>query len=403
MESLSFIYGPSDFFLAKACKARCLLAEWYSEGSFGIPTHMKTHTDGKYAAVSLGMPKHTIATSCLRLTSIRSKKPAETSRRLPRRSRGCRLGIPKLTALRFCSYNREETVNSIRLLELRVPSHAATGGEALLGCQFDLQGDLLYSVSWYKDDKMFFRYKPGNGNTMSFPTKGITIDMTRSSSDVVTLVNLTTDSAGLYRCEVAGEKPRFDTAAAEKYITINILPKSSPQLSGMRSHYNFGQLVTVNCTSPASQPEAQLVWLINNRPVSKKQLLGPWKRVVDDPPDTTETTFGLRFRVAEKHFVNDIMELKCQSTIAPLYQREKVHRVLKPGTRPTTPEPVFSTDPLEPEDFKQISDNTFLWVLPQDTTVASPSNGNSVWRRKFFPIQFITFLFQLKISYTLFL
>lgn len=45
--------------------------------------------------------------------------------------------------------------------------------------------------------------------------------MTRSSSDVVTLVNLSTDSAGLYRCEVAGEKPRFDTAAAEKYITIN--------------------------------------------------------------------------------------------------------------------------------------------------------------------------------------
>lgn len=45
--------------------------------------------------------------------------------------------------------------------------------------------------------------------------------MTRSSSDVVTLVNLTTDSAGLYRCEVAGEKPRFETAAQEKYITIN--------------------------------------------------------------------------------------------------------------------------------------------------------------------------------------
>lgn len=74
--------------------------------------------------------------------------------------------------------------------------------------------------------------------------------------------------------------------------------------------YNFGQMVTVNCTSLASRPEAQLNWLVNNRPVSKIQLIGPWKRAVDDPPDTTETTLGLRFKVAEKHFVNDIMELK---------------------------------------------------------------------------------------------
>lgn len=45
--------------------------------------------------------------------------------------------------------------------------------------------------------------------------------MTRSTRDAVILVNLTTDSEGLYRCEIAGEKPRFETAAEEKYITIN--------------------------------------------------------------------------------------------------------------------------------------------------------------------------------------
>lgn len=78
----------------------------------------------------------------------------------------------------------------------------------------------------------------------------------------------------------------------------------------MRYHYSVGQLVTLNCTSPASQPEAQLTWLINNHPVSKRKLLGPWKRVADDPPGTIETTLGLRFKVTEKHFVNDIMELK---------------------------------------------------------------------------------------------
>lgn len=62
-----------------------------------------------------------------------------------------------------------------------MPSHAAAGGEALLGCQFDLQGDLLYSVSWYKDDKMFYRYKPGNRNAMDFPGKGISVDVSNNN------------------------------------------------------------------------------------------------------------------------------------------------------------------------------------------------------------------------------
>lgn len=78
--------------------------------------------------------------------------------------------------------------------------------------------------------------------------------------------------------------------------------------------------MTVNCTSPASQPEAQLAWLINNRPVSKKHLTGPWKRFVDDPPETTETTLGIRFKVTEKHFVNNIMELKV-IVIFPAYEK----------------------------------------------------------------------------------
>lgn len=76
------------------------------------------------------------------------------------------------------------------------------------------------------------------------------------------------------------------------------------------------------------------------------------------------------------------MYFQCQSTIAPLYQQETVHKVLKPDTRPITPEPLYPTEFLESEDFKEPhheSDHTFLWVLPTDTTAASTSSGNSTY------------------------
>jgi len=41
-----------------------------------------------------------------------------------------------------------------------VPSHKFLGDSAALVCQFDLEGEALYSVKWYKDHYEFFRYIP---------------------------------------------------------------------------------------------------------------------------------------------------------------------------------------------------------------------------------------------------
>ncbi|XP_014369295.2 cell adhesion molecule 2 [Papilio machaon] len=229
---------------------------------------------------------------------------------------------------------KQAPVSCVRLLELQVPAQAAEGGEAILGCQFDMERDILYSVKWYKDGREFYRYVHDSQRPINhFATPGVMVDVRRSSSTVVTLVHLTRESAGLYRCEVSGEAPLFATVHEEKYITIYLLPETKPILTGLKEKYDVGDRIRANCTSSGSRPEAQLKWLINNKLVGKNYIRGPWYRATMRD-DVTETILELKFTVGSHHFNFDTMELKCQATIAPLYQQETVYQVLRKDIPP---------------------------------------------------------------------
>ena len=41
-----------------------------------------------------------------------------------------------------------------------IPPHALKGHQAVLRCNYDLEGDDLYSVKWYFNQKEFYRYIP---------------------------------------------------------------------------------------------------------------------------------------------------------------------------------------------------------------------------------------------------
>ncbi|KAI5633228.1 hypothetical protein NE865_14038 [Phthorimaea operculella] len=207
------------------------------------------------------------------------------------------------------------------------PSQAAVGKEAIFGCKYEIgDDDLLYSVKWYKDGREIFRYMPRNppGLTLlRFSAPGVNVDLDRSSSEVMTLTNLQRESAGLYRCEVTGEAPVFANAADEKYLEIYDLPKRLPHITGLKNHYEIGDRVVANCTSSGSRPSATLRWLVNNERVHGVFLRGPWHRITEDPPDTTEVTLGVNFMVVPKHYKTGVMEIKCQATIPPLYHKEE--------------------------------------------------------------------------------
>ena len=51
---------------------------------------------------------------------------------------------------------------TLKLLNVDVPPHVEVGTEAELKCEFDMEGDMLYSVKWYKDEREFYRYVPND-------------------------------------------------------------------------------------------------------------------------------------------------------------------------------------------------------------------------------------------------
>ena len=67
---------------------------------------------------------------------------------------------------------------TLRLLKIDVPAHALVTTEAELKCDFDMEGDMLYSVKWYKDDLEFYRYVPNDTPKLQiFPQRGVKVSV----------------------------------------------------------------------------------------------------------------------------------------------------------------------------------------------------------------------------------
>ncbi|GFY38148.1 ig-like domain-containing protein [Trichonephila inaurata madagascariensis] len=49
---------------------------------------------------------------------------------------------------------------TLRFLNISVPGAIPVGEPVWLKCDFDLEGDDLYSVKWYKNHVEFYRYQP---------------------------------------------------------------------------------------------------------------------------------------------------------------------------------------------------------------------------------------------------
>ena len=68
--------------------------------------------------------------------------------------------------------------SSLLLRNVTVPPFRLGGGSAQLGCDFDTQGEQVYSVKWYKGGQEIFRYIPSNKlqPVAVFPRPGVSID-----------------------------------------------------------------------------------------------------------------------------------------------------------------------------------------------------------------------------------
>ncbi|XKL63713.1 hypothetical protein PGB90_006077 [Kerria lacca] len=69
----------------------------------------------------------------------------------------------------------------LKLTELKIDKHTVRGNTTILECKFDLEGETLYAVKWYKDGNEFYRYLPKDTpHIQVFPLPGVHVDINRN-------------------------------------------------------------------------------------------------------------------------------------------------------------------------------------------------------------------------------
>ena len=70
------------------------------------------------------------------------------------------------------------STNCLLLRNVTVPPFRLGGGSAVLGCDFDPQGEQVYSVKWYKGGQEIFRFLPSRPDNLMtvYSRPGVIID-----------------------------------------------------------------------------------------------------------------------------------------------------------------------------------------------------------------------------------
>lgn len=208
---------------------------------------------------------------------------------------------------------------AVRLTKYNIPSHAINGEDLVLECDYDLEGDHLYSVKWYRNGQEFYRHIPtDNPQTVVFSQPGLVLNELRSTSTRLVVRNISLVSSGKYRCEVSGEAPLFQTATHSNVLTVIDPPDMGPVISGTQPLYTIGDTLYANCTSFKSFPTPTIHWYINGQAASHR-LLKTFEPFTSKEGLIT-STLGLRYKI-DKNLSDrrGNIKIKCTATIDPIY------------------------------------------------------------------------------------
>ena len=76
----------------------------------------------------------------------------------------------------------DAVANGVRLTQESIPSYATKGENLVLECLYDLEGDSLYSVKWYRNGQEFYRHIPTDRpQTVVFNQQGLIVDVSTIS------------------------------------------------------------------------------------------------------------------------------------------------------------------------------------------------------------------------------
>ena len=226
---------------------------------------------------------------------------------------------------------------ALRLTTILVPRFAIVGENVKLSCDFDLEDDELDSVTWYKDNVAFFKFKPGP-LIQILERRGIKIDKKESTQNTVVLKDVTLYSSGTYKCKVASTSLYSNRKETARDMIVVQLP-TKVEIVPLKDSYTVGENVIATCHSYASNPTASISWEINDKRISSPQhesgntstdILNDFLKGIQDRVDVfggsgsdkffsrKDSSLQIKFRVSEK-YLTDGIKLGCLAHIGDPY------------------------------------------------------------------------------------
>ena len=154
------------------------------------------------------------------------------------------------TLLTFVLVSVTPKVLGLSLTQVHVPPFGLGGQSVELGCEYDTQGEQVYSVKWYKGGLEIFRFIPSNNPPMAvFSRTGVSINTDLSNATLLHLSNLTVASTGRYRCEVSKTLKQFEQAR-------NFIFQVSTEAPMFSTESKYGDLLVI--VLPAHPPKVTL-------------------------------------------------------------------------------------------------------------------------------------------------
>ncbi|XP_055680492.1 uncharacterized protein LOC129788436 isoform X1 [Lutzomyia longipalpis] len=239
----------------------------------------------------------------------------------------------------LCLLIAAEVGVALRDVHVTIPAAVKKGDNANLICNYDMEGDILYSVKWYKGRREFYRYTPKENPAMKiFLQPGISVERTLSNESQVVLTAVDTTLSGKFSCEVSADAPSFHTIIVSGDMEIVELPEKRPSIVGVHSRYRVGDLLRGNCTSHFSKPAANLTWTINELPASPLYTT-EYKLMKNVNSNLESSVMELHFTIAPNHFLRGKLKLKCFASIHDIYRayadkliEQETPRILATGT-----------------------------------------------------------------------
>ncbi|XP_076058505.1 uncharacterized protein LOC143035519 isoform X2 [Oratosquilla oratoria] len=222
--------------------------------------------------------------------------------------------------------------SALHVVKVDVPARVQEGETVQLVCHYDLDGDNLYSLTWWRGKDQFYQFSPDSIPEVTvYTAPGIHVDKPRSGGNVVILRNVSRTSAGKYRCEVLAEHPSFEKDSKITAMEVIAVPKTAPHIEVSDSQYSPGEILEANCSSTGAAPPPKLQWLINGDKISDHHL-----QLVYEPSGSPR--LQLRFLLRASHFQHDGRALlTCTASLLDLYYRSSEVLLTLPGIKAAAP------------------------------------------------------------------